>query len=52
MSELKMRQPMPKWRCRFCGAPVGILGNWLAYWFGTRSHGCDFSNVIHPRETP
>lgn len=36
-----------KWRrdCPFCGKQVGILSNWVAIFFGTRVHKCDFSKA-------
>jgi hypothetical protein len=40
---------MPKWRCQYCGEPVGYLGNWIAKVLGTGFHGCTFINV---RTTP
>ena len=32
-------------QCPYCLAPVGYLGRFLAWIFGTQIHQCDFSNV-------
>ena len=32
--------------CPYCLKPVGVLGNWFAYLFGTGFHNCNFSNYI------
>lgn len=38
--------PVPAWACACCGEPVGILGNWIAWLFGVRTHGCTFQRWI------
>lgn len=38
-----------RWQCPYCLRPVGILGNWLAKFFGTQFHGCDFRNTPFPK---
>lgn len=48
-SYLPLKQQPQHWQCPYCLAPVGIIGNWLAWFFGTNFHGCDFRNVKSPR---
>lgn len=42
---MRFKREYPNFYCPYCGEPVGYFGNWLAKIFGTRIHGCDFSNV-------
>jgi hypothetical protein len=35
--------------CPYCNKPVGYIGRALAWVFGTRIHGCDFSNTDTPK---
>lgn len=43
--QFKLIATPKKWQCPYCLQPVGILGNWIAVLFGTRFHGCEFSNT-------
>ncbi len=38
-------EPVPDYVCPYCCRQVGYIGLWLDWLFGTRRHGCDFSNV-------
>lgn len=46
----RLKTSTAPWQCRYCGAPVGYLGRFFAWVFGTRIHGCNFSNVRRTRE--
>lgn len=52
MSGYKLRPRMqpPAGFCPYCLKPVGVIGNWLAWLFGTGIHDCDFRNVKGPHE--
>jgi len=45
MSNLPLEREYPSHCCPYCGKEVGWVGRALAVVFGTRFHGCDFSNV-------
>jgi hypothetical protein len=48
--KLPLYQQYASWQCPYCGKGVGYIGRALAWFFGTRIHGCDFSNIVPPRE--
>jgi hypothetical protein len=31
--------------CWYCGEPVGLVGRFFSWLFGTRTHGCNFQNI-------
>lgn len=47
---MAIRDAVPGYCCPFCKEPVGYVGRFFAWVFGTRFHGCNFSNVMHPQE--
>lgn len=47
---LPIRDDMPAHYCPFCKKPVGYVGRVLAWFFGTKIHGCDFTNVMSAYE--
>ncbi|MBZ9759469.1 hypothetical protein LB553_01020 [Mesorhizobium sp. CA8] len=44
-----MSEKRPADFCPYCNKHVGYVGRALAWFFGTRIHGCDFSNTDSPK---
>lgn len=47
---MKLKHNHPGYCCPYCLKPVGYVGRFFAWFFGTRFHNCDFSNVAKPWE--
>ena len=44
-TDLPLKREPEFWECPYCVKPVGLIGNWLSWWFGTRIHKCNWANV-------
>lgn len=47
---MKLIKTPAYWQCPYCLKPVGLLGRGLAWFFGTRFHGCDFHNLLRTED--